>query len=202
MIGLKEWTDFGNKIYTNLREAKSYFPRYKWTHKRICDWTPRRILEIGIGSGQALKELANLGHDCYGMDLENNILKVRESQHNHPDITYIVQSVDQPDTDWADEYTFNWENYKTGCDDRVHVVIIHYVLQHLIFDSNALYAIRKLLQPKGTLFATVPIADDNRHSAHAYNENTFVRLVEAIGFKVEEKEKLNRNEFIVMADKV
>jgi len=188
--GLEAWTEFGNNAYTNLREGKAHFPRYKWTHEQICNWTPREILEVGIGSGQALKVLAELGHDCHGMDLKNNIDKVKGSQHMHPDINYIVQSVDHPNIEWSYNY------------GRFHVGIIHYVLQHLVFDSNALYAIRNMLYPKGTLFATVPIAGDNQHSAHTYNENTFVRLVEAIGFKVEKKQKLNKNEFIVMAEKV
>ena len=70
MIGLKRWNDFGNNGYANLREGKAGFPRYKWTHDKICHWTPRRILEVGIGSGHALKTLAELGHECCGMDLE------------------------------------------------------------------------------------------------------------------------------------
>ena len=124
------------------------------------------------------------------MDHEKNISKVTGSKHMHRDINYVVQNADQPDIEWSHRY------------EKFHVGIIHYVLQHLVFDSNALYAIRNMLYPKGTLFATVPIAGDNQHSAHAYNINTFKRLVEAIGFKIEESSQLNKNEFIVMAEKI
>lgn len=139
-----------------------------------------RILEIGCGRGLLLRDLAELGHECHG--IERSALAARRATQ----------------TEGLRVYTQPLEN----CAFTEHyfdAVIIWHVLEHLDHPHITLELISRLLKPDGLLYLEVPNLSslqscstgknwfhlDLEHHLYHFTMNGLHRLLRSTGFRVE-----------------
>jgi 2-polyprenyl-3-methyl-5-hydroxy-6-metoxy-1,4-benzoquinol methylase len=136
-----------NKAYTNsdhaIRDYDVYaLAKYKWTIRKMKSLgisQKLKIANIGCGSGTFNAILANAGYEVLATE---------------------------PD---PDAYEMAKVNLPNGCqirqiglfelDEKVDVVIMHDVLEHIDAESAAIEKIAELLKPGGYFIASVPALD-------------------------------------------
>lgn len=101
--------------------------------------TPRRILDIGCGSGEVVRALAELGHEAHGIE---------------PNVDFAAHAAkDLPEN--AQVLAGGWEA-ELFPEQHFDVVICMHVIEHLNRPLEAIRQIRKWLAPGGTVMLEVP----------------------------------------------
>ena len=145
-----------------------------------------RILEIGCGRGLLLRHLAQLGHECHG--IERSALAARRAAQSE-ELRVYTQPLEK--CHFADEY--------------FDVVILWHVLEHLDHPQATLAQISRLLKPGGLLYLEVPNLSslqscstgknwfhlDVEHHLYHFSLNGLHQLLLSTGFNVEETTTLS-----------
>jgi SAM-dependent methyltransferase len=145
-----------------------------------------RILEIGCGRGLLLRHLAQLGHECHG--IERSALAARRAAQSE-ELRVYTQPLEK--CHFADEY--------------FDVVILWHVLEHLDHPQATLAQISRLLKPGGLLCLEVPNLSslqscstgknwfhlDVEHHLYHFSLNGLHQLLLSTGFNVEETTTLS-----------
>ena len=101
----------------------------------------QRVLDVGSGSGLLLSVLANLGHQCWGLDLRDPA--DLPSTYGHPAITYVTCNAE------VDPYPFP--------DAHFDAVTCCQVLEHFSHSPlPALTEMKRVLRPGGLIEVDVP----------------------------------------------
>lgn len=119
-----------------------------------------RILIVGVYGGRDFWGLRFKVHDLFGMDLE------------------VI-------SDCEPTVAGDAEGIWPFSDEFFDVIIIGEVLEHLLFDMNALREASRALRKDGSLIVTVPFwsHDDPTHN-RTYSPKTIIRLLDCCGFEV------------------
>jgi len=140
-----------------------------------------RILEIGCGRGLLLRHLAQLGHECHG--IERSPLAARRAAQSK-ELRVYTQPLEK--CPFAEQY--------------FDAVILWHVLEHLDHPQTTLAQISRLLKPGGLLYLEVPNLSslqscstsknwfhlDLDHHLYHFSLNGLQRLLLSTGFKVEQ----------------
>jgi SAM-dependent methyltransferase len=139
-----------------------------------------RILEIGCGRGLLLHQLAQLGHECHG--IERSALAARRAAQ-----TEGLRVYTQP----LEECHFTGQQFDA--------VILWHVLEHLDHPQATLALISRVLKPGGLLYLEVPNLTslqscatgknwfhlDLEHHLYHFSPDGLRRLLLSSGFQVE-----------------
>lgn len=139
-----------------------------------------RILEIGCGRGLLLRDLAELGHECHG--IERSALAARRATQTKGLRVYTQPLEDCP---FAERY--------------FDAVIVWHVLEHLDHPQTTLERVSRLLKPDGLLYLEVPNLSslqsrstgknwfhlDLEHHLYHFTMNGLHQLLRSTGFRVE-----------------
>jgi len=145
-----------------------------------------RILEIGCGRGLLLHQLAQLGHECHG--IERSTLAARRAAQ-----TEGLRIYTQP----LEECHFTGQQFDA--------VILWHVLEHLDHPQATLALISRLLKPGGLLYLEVPNLTslqscatgknwfhlDLEHHLYHFSPDGLRRLLLSSGFQVEKTTTLS-----------
>lgn len=158
-------------------------PRFVMRRHRVLrlldDLLAGRVLEIGCGSGALLRDLAERGHECIGMETSETALEVsRQILAKSP----RARIVDQAEADWD------------GSFDRL---LAFEVLEHIEHDRDAFKQWAAWLKPGGKALVSMPAHQAMWSARDAwaghfrrYSKQDMVKLAEAAGLKVERVECL------------
>ena len=141
---------------------------------------PGRILEIGCGRGLLLDELAQLGHECHG--IERSALAARRAAQTEG-LRVYTQPLEE--CHFAERY--------------FDAVIVWHVLEHLDHPQTTLALISHVLKPGGLLYLEVPNLSslqsystgknwfhlDLEHHLYHFSPVGLQRLLRLSGFRVE-----------------
>ncbi|MGH9424736.1 MAG: class I SAM-dependent methyltransferase [Terriglobia bacterium] len=139
-----------------------------------------RILEIGCGRGLLLRDLAQLGHECYG--IERSALAARRATQTE-ELRVYTQPLE--DCHFPGQY--------------FDAVIVWHVLEHLDHPQGTLALISRVLKPGGLLYLEVPNLSslqscstgknwfhlDLEHHLYHFTMNGLHGLLLSTGFRVE-----------------
>jgi len=147
------------------------FERYKWFISKLPP-PPVKVLEIGFNSGEALSYINDLGYECTGIDLSFIVQKYGKN----PKIKYIERNMDNPNAyDLAQLFH-----------EEFDIVILGEVLQHIIFDTNLLYAIWFYLKPNGLLLMSTENCNLVNQAIRYYPTDILKTMLEILSFKIED----------------
>jgi len=147
----------------------------KWLVMRILREIPRRgrFLEIGIGAGDFLQELAQLGWEGMGIDLSQEAVEQAKVR---------LAVVDN-------KITVEQRDFET-LEDQFGAIFAFEVIEHQEDDKNALNKLYRLLAPEGYLVLSVPARmkhwganDDWAGHARRYERNELKAKAEEQGFE-------------------
>jgi SAM-dependent methyltransferase len=70
-----------------------------WIHHHLLEGHPTRILDLGCGPGLYTSRLAQLGHECVGIDYSPASIAyaVAQAEREHLDCTYVLQDMRRAD---------------------------------------------------------------------------------------------------------
>jgi SAM-dependent methyltransferase/SOS-response transcriptional repressor LexA len=150
-----------------------------------------KILDVGCGTGRDLSLLLGLGKDAYGVDPSNEMLVIAhetlEKRGLSGEKRLFVGSL--PDLSQFDKSEF---------DGILCSAVLMHLPEHELFD--AVYALRRVLRPGGTLLVSVPVAriDVNPITRRDGGGRLFIDipvpklhlLFERVGFVVRESENV------------
>lgn len=117
-------------------------PRYVLRRDRImaalAGHAPGRVLEVGCGAGALLRELADLGHKCIGLEAAPAAASVARTMTNGTGATQIVS---EPAPDWKESFD---------------TLLAFEVLEHIEQDEQALREWLTWLKPGGLVMLSMP----------------------------------------------
>ncbi|WP_343070969.1 class I SAM-dependent methyltransferase [Novosphingobium jiangmenense] len=117
-------------------------PRYVLRRERIlaalAARAPGRVLEVGCGAGALLRELADLGHECTGLEAAPAAASVARTMNNGANRTQIVSD---PSSDWNEGFD---------------ILLAFEVLEHIEQDAQALREWLAWLKPGGLIILSMP----------------------------------------------
>lgn len=118
--------------------------------------TRNNFLDIGCGSGEITFEVKKMGFNVIGIDFSENAIKLTKSKG----IESYTQDLDKG---------LPFEN------DRFDIILAGDVMEHVFDPIFVFKEIKRVLKPKGILFATIP-----------YDLNWKVRLKTVLGISYQE----------------
>lgn len=119
------------KIYERIAaERIDYFER------KVGRVHGSKVLEIGCGTGEAVRELWSRGADACGS--EHSILSVHTARENYPQIRFFS----------SDEVNFN--------DGAFDAVFLFHILEHIRSPTKIMSEVARLVAPGGYLYIRVP----------------------------------------------
>ncbi len=144
---------------------------------RIAAIPKGRVIDIGCGSGALLREFADRGHECTGLETSDSAVDLaRELLAPFPG----SQIVDRPGQDWTAKFD---------------TLMAFEVLEHIEKDAEALAGWVRWLRPGGRVILSVPahMAMWSQRDAWAghfrrYGKAELVRLAKGAGLTVEKVE--------------
>lgn len=124
----------------NNRTSGSYFDHLHRPLLSLVKHPPRRVLEIGCGTGATLSYFKNLGASfVVGVELVPEVAEIA-SKRQEIDLV-LTGSVESLDLEF---------------DSGFDLIVVSHVLEHLIDPWKALRRLRELLLPGGQLIGTLP----------------------------------------------
>ena len=177
---------------------KSQYNSAEYKYQNILNYfknnIPKRVLEIGCGTGGILSFFKSKNFDCYGVDYENDHL------------------------DYARKNQINVSSSLEDIHEEFDIIVLSHVLEHLISFDDILYKCKKLLSKEGIIYVEVPSIEsitkhydynilNFMHIAHVthFTKNTFINFINLKGFEIKYinsgihaiiKPHNNRNEII------
>ena len=161
---------------------------------RVVGWMPTgRVLDVGCGSGEALNDLADLGWETWGVELDPKAA-ARATNSGHRMWTGSLENCDVPDA-------------------SVDVVRMVHVLEHVPSPTETLTAIRRVLRPGGLLLIEVPnishvlsaafrdyswSVDLPRHFYH-FSPETLPKVVKNVGLNVQRVETIANPRYLIQS---
>ena len=161
---------------------------------RVLGWMPPgRVLDVGCGSGEALNELADLGWDTWGVEIDPQAT-ARAAQCGHRVWTGSLEDCDVPE-------------------GSVDVVRMVHVLEHVPSPTETLTAIHRVLRPGGRLIIEVPniahvlsaafrdhswSVDLPRHFYH-FSPDTLHKVVQQVGLQVQRVETIANPRYLIQS---
>ncbi len=161
---------------------------------RVVGWMPPgRVLDVGCGSGEALNELADLGWETWGVEIDPKAT-ARAAHCGHRVWTGSLEDCDVPES-------------------SVDVVRMVHVLEHVPSPTETLTAIRRVLRPGGRLIIEVPniahvlsaafrdnswSVDLPRHFYH-FSPETLRKVVQFVGLQVQHVETVGNPRYLVQS---
>ncbi len=145
-------------IFINVGSASDIHYRFK----RLIPEDKKKVLIVGPHGGRDYFYFKTAGYDVQGIDLFSN-----------PDFGDVIvgniEDIDLP------EKSFD-------------VVIASAVIEHVANDFKALRNIRRMLKDDGLFFLALPLYNDwETTHLHIYSRETIKRMVETVGFSIEER---------------
>jgi SAM-dependent methyltransferase len=136
-----------------------------------------RVIEVGCGSGALLRELAQRGHDCVGLETSPDAVEVAgQMLADFPKARVLAQA-------------------EPGWEESFDLLMAFEVLEHIEDDRGALKDWVRWLRPGGKVILSMPahMAMWSQRDAWAghyrrYGRDEMVRLAEAAGLKIDKLE--------------
>ena len=173
-------SDYPPEAYTLLSNAEKHHFWFRGRNTIIRkiitstypDYSGKRILEVGCGTGYVLRELDHMGFRVTGIDM-------------HPEgLVYAKKRVPNARLVRGDLFT-----YKPG--KPFDAIGIFDVVEHIEQDIEALQHCARLLSHHGRLFLTVPareelrsVYDDISGHKRRYTKEALSRVLEKAGFRI------------------
>lgn len=194
----REFFNKNAKGYSKSRERAFTMPMYQEMITRVLSKKPKKVLDLGCGSGILLKQLndTNNNIELFGLDIADEMIKI------------------------ADESLKGCAELKVGdCEkipwdsDTFDVVFCNASFHHYPNPNKALLEVNRVLKSNGTLIigdptAPVVIRDimnffirfSNSGDVRIYNEDEILDLLKEANFTPNNFKLLKWNKFFINAD--
>lgn len=194
----REFFNKNAKGYSKSREGAFTMPMYPEMITRVLSKKPKKVLDLGCGSGILLKQLndTNNNIELFGLDIADEMIKI------------------------ADESLKGCAELKVGdCEkipwdsDTFDVVFCNASFHHYPNPNKALLEVNRVLKSNGTLIigdptAPVVIRDimnffirfSNSGDVRIYNEDEILDLLKEANFTPNNFKLLKWNKFFINAD--
>lgn len=125
------------RFYENLNQLLSLGQYEKWQSKAFEDLSGRKILEIGVGPGNLLLEMAKKGYIVTGIELRSGMSYEarRKAKEAGFDVDILHQSV----------YRMPFKDETFDC------VVLTFVLAEIVDLDRAITEMKRVLKPKGKI---------------------------------------------------
>ena len=117
----------------------------------IAGELPLRILDVGCAQGTLALLLAERGHHVTAVDIRPQFLEYARSRHSHGDITFLTANV------LEDELPGGFD-----------LVFANQIIEHLVYPTQLLECLKRLLKPAGRLVITTPNGHYLKNSLPSY----------------------------------
>ena len=137
-----------SELYLSLMKLSWYYMPWKWEHGIASKYINRgtQILEVGCGKGDFLKRVSEMGAECTGLELNQDLFEKKTGES----VKLLNESIEQHSTD-------NHGKYDIVCGFQV--------LEHISNVYPFLESMIKCLRKNGKLIISVP----NNDSFPKYN---------------------------------
>lgn len=195
----KEFFNKNAKRYSESRDGEFTRPMYQEIIDRVMSKNPKKVLDLGCGSGNVLKEL----NDIYSDDLELCGLDIAE------DMIKIANETlgDKADLKVGDCEDIPWP------DNTFDVVVCNASFHHYPNPDKTLMEVGRVLKNNGTLILGDPTAPSvlrnilnlfirfsSSGDFRIYNQQEIVNLLNEAGFTPKDFKLLKRNKFFINAE--
>jgi 2-polyprenyl-3-methyl-5-hydroxy-6-metoxy-1,4-benzoquinol methylase len=132
----------GENLYGQLQKHSWYYMPTRWEFSKVISMLPNqaKVLDIGCGVGYFLLEAKSAGHDVFGLDFSEEV--VRSANLNG--IASTTQTVRELAKDRSKSFD---------------AVTLFHVLEHVRDPLTFLKDIHALVKPRGKIFISVPDSD-------------------------------------------
>ncbi|MDO5850527.1 MAG: methyltransferase domain-containing protein [Methanobacteriaceae archaeon] len=187
------------KNYSNTSDGEFVKPMYEEIINRIISKNPKKILDLGCGTGYVLSEvkkiykLKNKDLDMYGLDISEEMIKIANENLKGEANLKVGDS----------EY-IPWE------DNSFDLVVCNASFHHYPNPKKTLLEIKRVLNSNGTLILGDPTAPiivreifnlfikySNSGDYRVYNQNEIEELFKSTGFIPKNFKLLKRNKFFI-----
>ena len=118
----------------------------------------QKVLDVGCGSGVALKEFAKYGYDAVGISINKKEVEICT------DLGYNAKLMDQSFLDFED--------------DSFDIVWARHVLEHSIMPTYTLHEFKRVLKNNGVLYIEIPSPSTPiKHENNPYHFSMFTKNV-------------------------
>lgn len=131
------------QFYATLQAQGEYYPHWKWENEKAMKYIQEgdRVLDVGCGEGNFLKELAKKGiKKSVGIDLSSGTLNYVETEG----ITIINETI---------------ESFSLKNKDLFDVIVCFQILEHIADVRSFIKSCLQCLKPNGYLIIAVPNSD-------------------------------------------
>jgi len=180
MADLRQWNKTGRPSSFNYPPNWEYFPKFQDILDLIqINYTNDvKILDVGCYVGYFLHYLSKLGYDCYGCDIQKDLMLLLDSKIHNIMFKYCN----------AEDIDHKFKRFKFD------VITFIDSLEHVFNDKKAIKAAKKLLKPNGAIIIHVPgnYSDNSYEHLRIYNKSKLRKLLPGIEIKHSRDENLNK----------
>jgi len=141
-----------------------------------------KVLDLGCGSGELLKELKEKGFECYGVEMDKNAVEICRKNN-----LKVIQG--------------DIQEYIKKINAKFDVIILSHVLEHLYNPSFVIREISRILADDGVFIIAIPSADslmfnlfkskwhsiDSPRHLYLFSTKTLSSLLQKYNLAIEEK---------------
>lgn len=181
-------------IYDEKGDGKFVAPMYDEIVNRIIKANPKRILDVGCGTGNVLIRLAaNKNFNLYGLDISEKMIETAKKNLG-----------DTAEFKVGDSEYIPWE------DNFFDVIVCNASFHHYPNPEKVLFEMRRVLSNDGTLIIGDPTApalckpiinmllkSSNKGDYYIYSEKEIKKLLLKCGFETFDFKKINWKSFAI-----
>ena len=141
-----------------------------------------KVLDLGCGSGELLKELKEKGFECYGVEMDKNAVEICRKNN-----LKVIQG--------------DIQEYIKKINAKFDVIILSHVLEHLYNPSFVIREISRILADDGVFIIAIPSADslmfnlfkskwhsiDSPRHLYLFSTKTLSSLLQKYNLAIDEK---------------
>lgn len=170
---------------------RDYHKKFLKLHKNSLQ--NKKVLDIGCGSGEFIAELQKRGCEVWGVDFDNNLIKIANEKFNLKRV-------------WA--MSFNDFFQKSNL-PRFDVITFFEVIEHLNNPLEFIKNVKKILEPTGKIILSTPSRerllvnlarwDFPPHHLTRWNREAISNLFQKVNFRISYIDYLEQFKFLLSA---